>query len=212
MSVLGILNALSRGSVRIASGLWRFEAKLKGFQFEGDSQFLGRPIMSRHASSTVRIGAGVRCYSAVRANLIGCPQPSVLRTLSPGSRLSLGSNVGLSAAVLVAALSIVVGDDTQIGSGAVIVDNDLHSLDPTGRWGELDPSEARPVNIGKRVFIGARAIILKGVSVGDDAVVGAGAVVTRSVPSGCLAVGNPAVARPITRGISRRSVIPEAVA
>jgi acetyltransferase-like isoleucine patch superfamily enzyme len=153
----------------------------------------------------------MRCYNAVRANLIGCPQPSVLRTLSPGSRLSFGRNVGLSAAVVVAARSIEVGDGTQIGSGAVIVDNDLHSLDQTGHWGELDPSEARPVRIGKRVFIGARAIILKGVNIGDDAVVGAGAVVTKSVPNGCLAVGNPAIVRPIARGVARRDIVAEAV-
>jgi acetyltransferase-like isoleucine patch superfamily enzyme len=199
MSILELLNSLSRVSLRIRSGLWRFEAKLKGFQFEGESLFLGRPILSRHAGSTVRIGPGVRCYNARRANLIACSQPSVLRTLSAGSRLILGRNVGISAAVLVAARSIEIGSDTQIGSGAVIVDSDLHSRDPSGFWGELDPSEARPVKIGDRVFVGARAIILKGVTLGDDSVVGAGAVVTKSVPEGHLAFGNPAVARPITR-------------
>jgi acetyltransferase-like isoleucine patch superfamily enzyme len=197
MSIAGLLNVLSRVSLRIKSGLWRFEAKLKGFQFEGDSLFLGRPILSRHADSTVQIGSGVRCYNAMRANPIACPQPSVLRTLTPGSRLILGRNVGLSAAVVVAARSIEIGADTQIGSGAVIVDSDFHSRDPSGRWGDLDPSEARPVKIGDRVFVGARAIILKGVTLGDDAVVGAGAVVTKNVPNGHLAIGNPAVSRPI---------------
>jgi acetyltransferase-like isoleucine patch superfamily enzyme len=197
MNIVRFLNELSQFALRIKSGLWRFEAKLKGFQFEGESLFLGRPIMSRHAGSTVLIGSGVRCYNAVRANLIACPQPSVLRTLTPGSRLILGRNVGLSAAVLVAARSIEIGADTQIGSGAVIVDNDFHSRDARGYWGELNTSEARPVKIGDRVFVGARAIILKGVTLGDDAVVGAGAVVTRDVPNGYLAVGNPAVARPI---------------
>jgi acetyltransferase-like isoleucine patch superfamily enzyme len=199
MSIVGFLSTINRVSMEITSFLWRFEARLKGFQFEGASLFLGRPIMSRHPDSTVRIGSGVRCYNATRANLIACPQPSVLRTLSPGSRLVLGRNVGLSAAVLVAARSIEIGADTQIGSGAVIVDNDLHSRDAAGRWGELDPTEARPVKIGARVFIGARAIILKGVTLGDDCIVGAGAVVTKSVPDGFLAAGNPAVARPVPR-------------
>jgi acetyltransferase-like isoleucine patch superfamily enzyme len=212
MSIVGLLNAISQFSLRIRSCLWRFEAKLKGFQFEGESLFLGRPIMSRHPDSTVWIGSGVRCYNAARANLIACPQASVLRTLSPASRLILGRNVGLSAAVLVAARSIEIGADTQIGSGALIVDNDLHSLEASGCWGDLDPSEARPVKIGARVFIGARAIILKGVTLGDDTIVGAGAVVTKSVPSGFMAVGNPAVARPIARRIPWHHEFPEVAA
>jgi maltose O-acetyltransferase len=50
----------------------------------------------------------------------------------------------------------------------------------------------RPVTIGCNVWIGSGAIILPGVSVGDDAVIGAGSVVTRDVPAGATAVGNPA--------------------
>jgi acetyltransferase-like isoleucine patch superfamily enzyme len=88
---------------------------------------------------------------------------------------------------------IEIGSGTQIGSGAVIVDNDFHTRDAVGQWGDLDVTEARPVRIGARVFVGARAMILKGVTIGDDAVIGAGAVVTKSVPERHLAVGNPAV-------------------
>jgi maltose O-acetyltransferase len=50
----------------------------------------------------------------------------------------------------------------------------------------------RPVRIGRNVWIGAGAIILPGVSVGDDALIGAGSVVTRYVPAGATAFGNPA--------------------
>jgi maltose O-acetyltransferase len=53
----------------------------------------------------------------------------------------------------------------------------------------------RPVTIGANVWIGAAAIILPGVTVGDDAIVGAGAVVTRDVPGGATVVGNPAKER-----------------
>jgi acetyltransferase-like isoleucine patch superfamily enzyme len=183
----------------MTSGLWKLEATLKGFWFEGDSHFLGRPILSRHPDSSIRIGSGLHCYSAVRANLMACAQPSVLRTIAPGARLTLGRGVGVSAVVIVAARSIEIGSGTQVGSGAVIVDNDFHSRGPGGLWGDLEPSAARPIRIGERVFVGARAIILKGVSVGDDAVVGAGAVVTKDVPSWHMAFGNPAQSRPITR-------------
>ena len=46
--------------------------------------------------------------------------------------------------------------------------------------------------IGKRCFIGARAIIMPGVRIGDEVIVGSGAVVTKDVPSNCIVAGNPA--------------------
>jgi acetyltransferase-like isoleucine patch superfamily enzyme len=48
------------------------------------------------------------------------------------------------------------------------------------------------VVIEDRVWIGARAIVLKGVTIGHDSVVGAGAIVTRSIPPYSVAVGQPA--------------------
>ena len=79
-----------------------------------------------------------------------------------------------------------------LGSGAMVMDNDFHV--PTGAWGWADGcrSTARPVRIGRGVFVGARAIILKGVTIADRALIGAGAVVTRDVPASHIAVGNPA--------------------
>jgi len=53
----------------------------------------------------------------------------------------------------------------------------------------------RPVLIGRNVWIGAGAIILPGVSIGDDALIGAGSVVTRDVPAAATAFGNPARVR-----------------
>lgn len=50
---------------------------------------------------------------------------------------------------------------------------------------------ARPVSIGSNVWFGAAAMVLPGVSVGDDSIIGAGSVVTRDIPGGVLAVGNP---------------------
>ena len=47
-----------------------------------------------------------------------------------------------------------------------------------------------PIHIGNNVWIGAGAIVLPGVSIGDDSVIGAGSVVTKDIPSGVVAVGN----------------------
>ncbi|MFN9645257.1 MAG: DapH/DapD/GlmU-related protein [Cyanobacteriota bacterium] len=63
------------------------------------------------------------------------------------------------------------------------------------------PLQTAPISIGRHSFIGARAFLLPGVSVGEGAVVGACSVVTRSVPPGVVVVGNPA--RPAARSTGR---------
>lgn len=168
------------------------EARFKGVEFEGASIFYGRPIITVSPGSRMIFANGVRVASSVRANTLGLAQPSVLRALAPGARVYLGPDVGLSGAVVVAAVSVEIGEKTIFGAGAMVVDNDFHA--PTGQWDWNDDcvATARPVKIGRGAFIGARAIVLKGVTIGDRAVVGAGAVVTKDVPDYHMAVGNPA--------------------
>ncbi|MGH7940550.1 MAG: acyltransferase [Limisphaerales bacterium] len=190
---IGSLLQFGRQSLSI---LWTLEARLKGCSLGRRTQFAGRPIISVAKGSRMVFGDGVRICSSLRANLVGCFQPCVLRTLSNQAELVLDSGVGISATVICSAASVRVGEGTIMGSGAMVLDTDFHP--PQGEWGwGLDPqSGARPVRIGRGVFIGARAIILKGVTIGDRAVIGAGAVVTKDVPGGCLAFGNPAQVRP----------------
>ena len=172
--------------------LWRWEAKLKGAQFEGSSHFEGRPIISVAAESKMMLGRGLNLASATRANPLACFQPCVLRTLAPGAELITAANVGLSGTVVCAGKSIRIGRGTIAGSGAMILDNDFHRFDAAAGWVNECVSNARPVQIGEFVFIGARAIILKGVTIGDRSIIGAGAVVTRDVPPDHIAAGNPA--------------------
>ncbi len=179
---------------RFRSDLWRLEARLKGVQLEGNVIFWGRPLISVAPDSTLLLGTNVQLASALRSSLLGCSQPCVLRTLSPQARLVMAANSGASGAVLCAGLSIEIGEGTLIGAGAMIIDNDFHVLTPAG-WRTETRSNARAIKIGREAFIGARAIILKGVTIGDRAVVGAGAVVTRDVPANCVATGNPASVR-----------------
>jgi acetyltransferase-like isoleucine patch superfamily enzyme len=141
------------------------------------------------------VGDGACIGSSVRANPLGLPHPSVLRVLVRGAQLVLGPSVGMSGTALCAAASIEIGEGTIFGSGAMVMDNDFHV--PVGEWGWSMETEAcgplaRPIKIGRGVFVGARAIILKGVTVGDRAVIGAAAVVTKDVPPLHIAVGNPA--------------------
>ena len=83
---------------------------------------------------------------------------------------------------------IYVGDNTMFGPN-VVVATAGHPLLPELR--EQSFQYNAPVHIGRNCWIGAGAILLPGVTVGDNAVIGAGSIVTRDVPASVLAVGNP---------------------
>lgn len=90
--------------------------------------------------------------------------------------------------------NLTIGDNTLISPQVFITDFN-HRL-PHSKYGHLLDSKngyvGKTVTIGKNVWIGAHAVILPGVSIGDDAVIGAGSVVTKSVKNKEIVVGNPA--------------------
>ncbi len=90
--------------------------------------------------------------------------------------------------------NITIEKGTLIAANVYIIDSD-HAL-PLKKSRYLITSEkgysGKPIHIGKYVWIGAHAIILKGVTIGDNAIIGAGAVVTKSVAANTIVVGNPA--------------------
>lgn len=84
---------------------------------------------------------------------------------------------------------ITIGDDVQIGPNVQLL-TPTHPLEPGPRRDKLEA--AKPIVIGNNVWIGGGAMVLPGVTVGENSVIGAGAVVTRDVPANVVVVGNPA--------------------
>ena len=82
---------------------------------------------------------------------------------------------------------IFIGDDVLIGHNCVIATLN-HSQDPERRA----DMTAKPVRIGDKVWIGANATILPGVTIGEGAIIAAGAVVAKDVPSRAVVGGIPA--------------------
>lgn len=88
-----------------------------------------------------------------------------------------------------------IGRHCSIASGVQIYTHDtvrwsVENLEKDHvNYGHVDRA---PVRIGDNVYIGANAVILKGVNIGDQCVIGAGAVVTKSLPPRCVAAGVPA--------------------
>jgi acetyltransferase-like isoleucine patch superfamily enzyme len=155
--------------------------------------------------SALRIGLGdfgltsTADTSVIRVRPGGGFEVDGLVSLQRGARVVVDSGVlRIGHATSINGLGkILVAERVTIGSGCTvswevqILDNDFHRMTVAG---EERPSVA-PVTIGDRVWIGTRAVILKGVTIGDGAVVAAGSVVTKDVPPGTVAAGVPA--RPV---------------
>jgi acetyltransferase-like isoleucine patch superfamily enzyme len=83
-----------------------------------------------------------------------------------------------------------IGNQCAIGPGCYLTDHD-HGMDPA--LPPLDqPMISSPTRLEHEVWLGARVIVLKGVTIGARAVVGAGSVVTKDIPADAVAVGVPA--------------------
>ncbi len=106
-----------------------------------------------------------------------------------GGILSLGRNSYMNESLIQCANSITIGDDCAIAGDVLIQDTDFHPiLDENGQ----EKPVSKPIVIGNKVWICAKAIILKGVTIGNGAIIAAGAVVTKDVPAHCVVAGNPA--------------------
>ena len=111
------------------------------------------------------------------------------RFYRPGG-VSIGAHTVINRDVLLDGRSgLRIGDNVSISEGSQILTLEHDPNSPSFEW------SGAPVIIGDRVFLGARAIILPGMTVGEGAVVAAGAVVTHDVPPYTIVGGVPA--RPI---------------
>ncbi|MBQ9418191.1 MAG: acyltransferase [Bacteroidales bacterium] len=102
--------------------------------------------------------------------------------------LVLGKNCHLGSAFIDPShcFHISIGDNVTFGPGVTVLAHDASTHTFLGYTRVAD------VKIGSNVFIGARSIVLPGVTIGDNVVVGAGSIVSRDLPSGSVAVGAPA--------------------
>lgn len=178
---------------RLYSPFKSAELRFRGVHVGQGVIFYGQPLIQMARGSTIIIDDGCVLCSHSAFTAMGVIRPVTLKTLLPGACLRLGRDVGISGAVICAAKSIEVGPDCLLGSGCIIIDTDFHSINPNGRRNSpLTEAVHRVVNVGANVFIGAGALVCKGVTLGNDAVVGAMSVVTKNVPVGCIVAGSPA--------------------
>jgi acetyltransferase-like isoleucine patch superfamily enzyme len=156
----------------------------------GHNSVIKGRIERRHPAACVDIG---------RDSLVA----GILVVEDKNSRLTIGDRVFIGGNSLIDCLQqITIGDDVLISYRVIIMDSDNHSLKASVRIGDLERWRRRqydwshvssaPVVIHPKAWIGAGAIITKGVVIGEGAIVAAGSVVTRDVPPYTIVAGNPA--------------------
>ncbi|MEP7071464.1 MAG: acyltransferase [Verrucomicrobiota bacterium] len=163
----------------------------EGFYCESAQIFRHLRTTAPHA---VRIGNHVSCYA-------GCSF-----SLGQNARVTIGDFTLLNGALIMAEECIEIGSHCLISWNVGIADSDFHPLAPAQRLIDARalapylpdrPPRPRlrtaPVVVSDNVWIGMNAVLLKGVTVGENSVVAAGAVVTKSVAPNCVVAGNPAV-------------------
>ena len=168
-----------------------FMCMVWGLPWHPSWRFYGLPRIQTRTRGSVRIGTHFSANSHWRYNTVGIFQPVTLKTVTYEATITIGRNVGVSGCTISAADRIVIDDDVLIGAGCLIADSDFHPI----AYEDRDIPEKTlnaPIHIGAGAFIGARSIVLKGVTIGRGAVIGAGSVVTRDIPPGVIAAGNPA--------------------
>lgn len=151
--------------------------RLRGARIGTGSYISPRAVLQEHA----HIAVGQRTMVGRHVELV--PQ---------GGFITIGSDCSLNNyVVLYGAGGITVHDGCRIATGVVIVAFN-HEFGDLTRPIHRQPITARGIVVESDVWIGARAILLDGVTVGRGSVIGAGSVVTRDVPEYSVVAGNPA--------------------
>jgi acetyltransferase-like isoleucine patch superfamily enzyme len=144
-----------------------------------------RRVIVRTSNGVVRIGHLSEIHDGAVLSAIGEPDGRRAR-ISIGDRTSIWYGTVISARE-----EITIGSQCAISWNCTIIDNDMHEIiyspdAPPAQTGD------NAVTIGDHVWIGAQAIVLKGVTIGENSVVAAGAIVTKDVPPCALVAGAPA--------------------
>jgi acetyltransferase-like isoleucine patch superfamily enzyme len=163
----------------------------EGFYCETAQIF--RKLRSKKARA-VLIGNHVSCYA-------GCSF-----AIGENGHCTIGDFTLLNGALIMAEERIQIGSHCLVSWNVGIADSDFHPLEPAQRLIDAQalapyfkdrparPNlKTAPVTIGDNVWIGMNAVILKGVTIGENSVVAAGSVVTKSVEPNTVVAGNPAI-------------------
>lgn len=198
--ILKALNLPTAISVRFSPAINRLRLRLSGVK-TGESVFLlGWPYLLV-GGGKMAIGKDFYMTNGSGINPLGGNDRGAFYT-EPGATIIIGDHVGMSGTRMWIAKSLTIGNNVNIGAGVLIMDTDCHQMDYRMRRHDAvehfsrdvlhKAVQSEPIIIEDDVWIGAGAMVLKGVTIGARSIIGAGSVVTKSIPVDCVAAGNPA--------------------
>lgn len=165
-----------------------------GVEIGKNMKIYNRIYFTKHPTAQVIIGNNLVFISGdgfnpLCRNLRGCIYAG------EGAKIKIENDVGISSACIRAKQYIKIGNNVNIGGDCILLDTDAHNMNYKIRR-KRDGEDGRtansaPIIIEDDVLIGARCIILKGVTIGAHSVIAAGSIVTKSIPKDCVAGGNP---------------------
>ena len=139
----------------------------------------GSPVVRNEG--TLHIGERVRLVSTIA---------TLEMVVGAGGTLEIGASTFINYGCSIAASQLVrIGPRCNIGTHVLLMDNDFHCIEPERR-SEMPPSS--PIVLEENVWLGARVIVLRGVTIGAGSAIGAGSIVTKDIPPRSVAVGMPA--------------------
>jgi acetyltransferase-like isoleucine patch superfamily enzyme len=159
-----------------------------------------RIYLTKEPLSTLKIGDNFTFSSGDAINPLCRNIRGCIYLPEPTSVIEIGNDTGLSSACLWAKERITIGNRVKIGGDCILMDTDAHNLDYRVRasnemigkfYKDSLTAASAPITIEDDVLVGTRCIILKGVTIGARSIIGSGSVVTKSIPSDCIAAGNP---------------------
>lgn len=169
---------------RCASGLSRIRGLRIAAQCEQHGPvYAGAGLRIRKRFARIELGEGVKFGHGAGIGVAG-RGPDDRALLRIGAHTIIGDRTHVNCQT-----AISIGSHCAISWDVEILDCDMHAI--VAEDGHELPNRA-PVVIEDRVWIGTRAVILKGVTIGHDSIVAAGAVVAQSVPPNSICAGNPA--------------------
>ena len=158
-----------------------FALKRAWYQFRYPRLQLGRDVEIR---GRIRLRRGVRVTIGDRTRI-----NKLVRFAGPGE-VRVGADCLLNATWIGVWTSVSIGDRCLL-SDCELLDNDFHNLHPHLRHAPPVAATRAPIEVADNVWIGAHALVMKGVRIGRDSVVGAATVVRTDVPPGVVVIGNP---------------------
>jgi len=166
---------------------------LKGVKFGSNLKVYAQMYLDKNPCATILIGNNFTFTSSDCINPL-CRNIRGSIVAYSDAIIKIGNNVGISSSCIWAQKSITIGNNVNIGGDCIIMDSDAHSLNYIDRRSPISDKNNKkdnPIIIEDDVLVGTRCIILKGVTIGARSIIGSGSVVTKSIPSDCIAAGNP---------------------